>query len=477
MKTMRMKNILTISGLILSLMICSSCSDSFLAFEPDDSISLEEFVGTPEAAQELLNGAYQSLSSGDFMGGNTWFLAELMADNLNGNLIENGDWLAHYTWTTDIFLGTTRNFMNVGGLVHGRGNYLLDNMDLVQGLSDADKTRMTAEVQFLRGISHFELVRMFAQPFGFTPDNSHLGIPIRTTFSTDPVNRSTVKEVYDQIIGDFTAAINVLPTENGGYGTSWAAKAYLAKVYFQMNDYQNAYDLANDVIENGGFSFDPDLMNRFSQDGTSEAVFELISTGVTNNSGGATSGIYRLDPNTNTAQAYLSSAIFDFATADPADLRGQLWYNMLETGSIASSKFVFDTQSWMNVPLVHLTELKLIRAECAAELGSPLDQAVQDLNDIRERAELVPFPGGASVQAIIDQVRVERRLELVSEGNRLHDLKRIATATENGLTSLPVPNLKIRGADWDCAGMVCQLPDSELSGNSEMEPNPIGGCN
>lgn len=466
-----------------------SCSDDFLAFEPFDLITEEEFLGTPEAAQQALNSAYAALASGGFMGGQTWMIAELMADNINGdpNILTNGDWRAHYTRTTDIFLGTTRSFLADGARVYGRGHYLLERFDLVNGLSEADRKRMTAEIRFLRGVAMFEIVRIFAQPFGYTADNSHQGIPIHLRYATEPVDPSTVAQVYQQIISDLQAAEADLPESNGNYATTWAAKGYLAKVYFQMNDFQNAYNKANEVINSGRFPFDPVLENRFSLQGTTEAVFQLASTNTTgnaggnivNNAGGTLAGQYRLNPNTNTAQAFLSGDAYAEATAVPADLRGQKWFIVAADGLYACNKFETSTARndiW-NVPILHITELKLIRAESAAELGSNLEVAVQDLRDIQNRAQVSQTSTGASAVNIVIEARRQRRIELIAEGNRFHELKRIATATARNKTIVPVSNLRIRNAPWDCNGMVCQWPDSELSANPNMRPNPSGGCN
>jgi starch-binding outer membrane protein, SusD/RagB family len=466
-----------------------SCGDNFLASEPFDLITEEEFLGTPEAAQQVLNSAYGTLASGAFMGGQTWMIAELMADNINGdpNVLTNGDWRAHYTRTTDIFLGTTRSFLADGARTYGRGHYLLERLDIVAGLSEAERKRMTAEIRFLRAVAMFEIVRVFAQPHGFTADNSHQGIPIHLRYSTDPVDPSTVAQVYDQILSDLQAAAADLPESNGNYATSWAAKGYLAKVYFQMNDFQNAYNAANEVISSGRFPFDPVLENRFSLQGTTEAVFQLASTNTTGNAGGSIvahaggtlAGQYRLNPNTNTAQAFLSNDAFSDLTASSSDLRGQKWVIVAADGLYACNKFETSTARtdvW-NVPLLHITELKLIRAESAAELNANLDVAVQDLRDIQNRAEVSQTPLGASAANIVTEARRQRRIELIAEGNRFHELKRIATATVRSKTMVPVSNLRIRGALWDCNGMVCQWPDSELSANPNMRPNPSGGCN
>jgi tetratricopeptide (TPR) repeat protein len=441
------------------------CGDEYLAYPPSNSITLEEFISTPEDAQAVLNSAYKALSHKDALGGNTQFLGELMADNISAARIQ-GDWLAHYTWTTDIFLGTTRNLMAQSFRVAGRANFLLDNMNLVTGLSEAEKTRMRGEALFLRAIPHFECVRFFGQPYGYTSGNTQSGIAIRTAWSKDLVNRSSVGEVYNQIIADLNEAITLLPESQDIYADKWAAKGYLAKVYFQMNDFQKAYDLANDVINNGGFSMEADLMKRFNTSASSETIFETVSVSLGDESNNGFRDNFRPDPSTGLAAAYISNDMFVAATANPDDLRTQQWYVANTMGNIECTKFPITT--YTHVPIVHLTEMKLIRAEAAAELGNTTT-AFQDINDIRTRAGVGEVPAGTTTSDLITIIRNERRLELVGEGNRLHELKRQAVRNR--------PDLKIRGiAPWDCNGMVCQIPDNELRGNPDMEPNPTGGC-
>ncbi|MEL6674430.1 MAG: RagB/SusD family nutrient uptake outer membrane protein [Bacteroidota bacterium] len=469
-------NIYTLSRVWIFLVAASlftACDDSFLEIVPEDAGSLEEFWQTSSDVQEALNGAYDVMRSGNFLGGQGQFLSELFADHISQLTgLSGGDWAAHYTRTTDIFLGTTRTFWSDGYKVIGRVNFVLQNMDLIEGISDAEKARITAECKFLRGLAHFELVRLFGQPYGYTADNSHLGVPIRLNYSSDIVPRATVGAVYEQVIGDLSEAAASLPTDNNGYATSWAAKAYLAKVYFQMNDFTNAYAQSNDVLSNGGFQFDTSLVRRFSTEGTSEAVFELASSDfIADNSGGWISANYQPNPgNNNVPNITLSSYVYNLATQDVADKRGQQWYEIDESGSeplYLSTKFVL--QEAMNVPLAHVTELKLIRAESAAELGSNLEQAEQDLSEIRTRAGLTPVSSGTPASSLIAICRAERELEMVSEGNRLHELKRRAVRGEN--------SLRIRNAPWDCAGLVCQIPDAELKGNLDLIPNASGGCN
>lgn len=447
------------------------CGDGFLEIVPEDAATTGIFWQQPSDVQEVLNASYDVFRSGSFMGGQGQFLNELMADHVSEQAaLINGDWAAHYTRTTDIFLGTTSSFMRDGYRSIARANYVLDNIDQIADMPADDATRIMAECKFIRGVAHFELLRVFAQPFGFSPSNEHLGIPLRMSFGQDIIPRSTVAEVYAQVIMDLTEAAAALPTENNGYATSWAAKGYLAKVYFQMNDFGNAFAQANEVLSNGGFSMDTSLNARFSPEGTSEAVFELISDGLFNNSAGWIRDNYRPNPgNNNVPNIHMSAYLYNLATVDPADKRGTQWFSVNESGDFPIyllNKFELDEA--INLPLVHVTELKLIRAESAAEQGANLDVAVADINDIRMRAGLGAL-SSSSATTLIAAARAERELEMIGEGNRLHELKRQAV---NGNTSM-----NIRNAPWDCPGLVAQFPSSELQGNLDFVPNPEGDCN
>lgn len=141
-----------------------------------------------------------------------------------------------------------------------RANLVLENLDK----ATTSKDNIEGQAKFVRALVHFEVVKLFAQPWGFTADNSHLGITIRLTTEVGTKNRSTVKQVYDQIIADLKDAENKLPDVNNGLPTKWAAKGLLAKVYFQMNDFQNAYNYANQVIESKKFTLDVTYAPRFT---------------------------------------------------------------------------------------------------------------------------------------------------------------------------------------------------------------------
>ncbi len=468
----KLKTLLFVGAVVGSF---AACSGDFLSIEPTDLVTEEKFLSTEKDAQEALNGAYDALTFDKFLGGHCQHLSELMADNYNVSpaIMNNADWQAHATWTTDIFLGTTTELMQDGYKGSSRANYLLDRLDKVPGLSADAKKRMTAEAKFVRAICYFELVRLFGQPYGYTPDNSHLGIVARTSYAIDPLPRATVKEVYDLVISDLQSAAADLPARNGVYATTWSAKGYLSKVYFQQNRFKEAHDLADDVIKNGGFQLDTSVMARFRKGGSSENVFALVSTDYDNdNAGKRLKDNFRQNPSTKVAPTYMSSAIYNATAVEPRDKRAKQWYVESDFGPFkvfAFKKFPTEpAEGPVTVPLVCLSELKLIRAEAAAELGVNLETAAQDVKDIQARAGITPNVI-AEKGVIIDRAREQRRIELAGEGNRLHELKRQAVRGNR--------TLKIRNAaPWDCPGMVCQLPGGELQSNRALKPNPTGGC-
>ena len=459
-----MKNI-KYSVLLLLLLGVMACDDEFLEVVPDTAIEFEDFINSADDVEATLNSSYKALADGSFMAGQRWLLSELMVDHINGDLISNGEWESHFTRTTDIFLGTTRSLMASSGRVIGRANYTLDNIEAF--VPDAAQAqRIEGEAKFFRAFAHFEQVRMFAQPYGFTEDNSHPGISIWREYTPDPQPRASVAAVYDFVLQDLQEALDLLPEENGVKADKNAVRALLARVYFQMNRFQDALTFATPFVgaDNNGFPLDS-LNNRFSFAPTSEAIFEIV--GDTSELGtydvaGALNSYYR--NGVEGAQVYASQELFDVVSSNPMDARAA-WLASAG-GLVLVTKFPQD--EFFNIPLLHTTEMYLIYAESIVQVGDDASGRAA-INVLRDRAMLDPLPGGLTGINLIEAIRRDRRIELMFEGDRFHELKRQAV--------LDTPDLTIRGAIWSCPGMVNQFPDNELNGNQDFAPNPQGGCN
>ena len=132
----------------------------------------------------------------------------------------------------------------------------------------------------------------------------------------------------------------------------------------------------------------------------------------------------------------------------------------------------FNERSFFNVPLIHLSQMMLIRAECYGELETNKTQAIDDINAIRNRAGISSASylldvATASFEDIVDAARNEYRKETLGMGLWVEQLQRRGVMGED---------ITIRGASWDCPGMALQFSASE--GNvAGFEFNEVGGCN
>lgn len=456
--------------LIIIVLFTQFSCEKILEIDPlESSIDEEEALQTKSDMQEFLNSAYEVTANAN--NGRIQGLGELLSDNLvRPN--NNNDLTEVFIHNVLIFNETTAGVYKDPYIGIFRANRILEYLDEKDfGYTPSELNTVKGECHFLRGFLHFQEVTLWAQPWGYTAANTHPGVIYKLSSTVEPQARPSVAEVYDLIIQDLQSAIDELPFQNGIYATKYAAQALLAKVYFQQGRYDEAVQLASEVIDNGPFSLDPDI-NRFKTDISQEAVFSTVSfvtpEGVIKAKSTWFSDNYG-KPGNNNPTLTLSREFYDDYASDTSDTRLSL-IEVLNPGEanelIILRKFGAE---YFNIPILHLTDLKLIRAEALALLNTDLSTAIQDVNDIRERA----YGGshnnlGVNVGAssIIEAARHERRIEMIGEGDRIQQVKRRG-AIEN-------EDLDIRDHSWDCNGMIIQFPSTQRTELFEL--NPTGGC-
>lgn len=134
--------------------------------------------------------------------------------------------------------------------------------------SDEFKKSKMADLRFLRGYFYFELV----QQFGAIPLSTEAITDVKTDFK-----RSSVADVYKQIISDLRYAVDNLPETGGesGHATTYAASHLLSKVYLTrgsavkdqrgqaQSDMDSVIYYANKVVESGKFALENNFSNLF----------------------------------------------------------------------------------------------------------------------------------------------------------------------------------------------------------------------
>ncbi len=464
-----MKKIYYFISCIVALSLTVSC-EKILEFDPEGSnLEEDEVLSTKEGVESLLNSAYGSVPG--YLGGSFQVFSDLMADDLQ-QPTDNTDFDQIYRHNVLFFNSTVGNTYGAPYASIFKVNRVLEvvnNFDF----SLVEANRIKGECYFLRALGHFEVVKIFAHTYGYSNDNTHPGIAVKDVSTNELIGRSSVEEVYQFIINDLTEAISLLPVSNSIYATQDAARALLAKVYFQQGNYNEAAQAASEVINSGRYSLGSSVDRHLINDVPSEAIWWLdsyldIDAGINFNASAALNGNYRAI--NGNAQLKPTRDFYNIYAADTSDQRLDFFVIAKEgepDETVVCTKF--DKQNF-NVAILHLTDLKLLRAEALAEAGLDLATAVQDVNDVRERAYGGPsrnLSAGASATAIIEAARYERRIEMFGEGDRFTQLKRMG--------AIEGENISVRGDAWDCNGMILQFPISEKTDLFEL--NPTGGCN
>ena len=127
--------------------------------------------------------------------------------------------------------------------------------------------------------------------------DNHGNVPIVTDFSDDSLpQQSNRQQVYDFVVSELSDVMPLLTEEIGssthGRFTRWAAKALLTRIYINAEVYTGtpqwdaALNMANDIINNGPFTLEPDYKNNFSlnNESSEEIIWavpydELLGTG------------------------------------------------------------------------------------------------------------------------------------------------------------------------------------------------------
>lgn len=465
---MIMKNF---SKIVLALSIsalATSCSD-WLETTPKASLDAKTAISNVKDAQVALNGVYDAMQTSDYYGRNFLVIPDAAADNLKLSASNSGRFLAHLDWQVIATSGDNTGVWNAAYNTINRANNIIVNIDAATG-AQVEKDQIKGAALMLRALAHFDLVRLVAQPYNYTADHSHLGVPyMESPVIGNPV-RNTVAEVYSKIERDLTDAISLMTVQpaNATSVSKWAAKALLSKVYLYEEKWDAAATLAEEIIATSPYvlATNAEYPTMFTAAAPSkEAIFELMFTAEDNN---ATNQLGYIYIDSGYGDLWPTADVIALFSAGDARLG---WFYS-KSGVIYTQKFVGRNASKkgqeVNTPILRLSEVYLIAAEALAEQPAKEAQALPYLNAIVQRARPTAAAISLGGDALKDRIQVERRKELLFEGNRLWDLTRRKLGVVRGADctsntcSVPYPNDKF----------AYPIPQRELDANPNMVQNP-----
>ncbi len=422
------------------LILLGSCR-KFLEQEPTNRLSIDDIFMDFEGARTTLVGLYGNLKDVNYYERTLFLYPDLTGGNIkyarnNPTILVN---TYNFSNTNQISFNEMTTFYRIGYNNIYRANNILTNINQAANASTLQKNRMLADAYTFRALAHFDLVRVFAQPYNFSANGGHSGIVIRTqnTLGTDPVEpAATVGAVYQQIMVDLDSALllypNSVPIYLGGSDKTWlsadAAKAIKLRVLLYMENWQGVVDIADQLITNNyplmsNAGYENSWRRSASNSMDNEAIFMLFA---------------RIDQNQasygdnfnpgNTTFGYMAASNDLLNLFAPGDVRGR--GSMFFTQTVSNQDFQFTRKyqgrndSANNQKLIRISEIIISRAEAYAELEN-LTAAQTDLNRIRQRGNpSTPSLALTNKQQVLDSIFVERRRELCFEGHTLFDFTR-----------------------------------------------------
>jgi hypothetical protein len=241
-------------------------------------------------------------------------------------------------------------------------------------------------------------------------------------------------------------------------------------VLYYQGDLAGAGNLANEVITSGAYSLTSgsNLLAQWADLGDSpDAILDVVNNTLDNNGSESVSGMY----NVSGYGDYLPS--MDLVSLyNDADIRKGLFVvdNKLGggvLGNLRQAKY-FNPQGEDNLPVIRLPEMYLIRAEARAASGDTAG-AIEDLMTIRRRAWAAAPDVTASGAALVEEILLEKRLELAFEGHRLFELTRQKKGVVRVNCTAPAGSCTI---NYPSDFFVLPIPIEEINANPNMTQNP-----
>jgi len=417
--------------IILFLLSIGSCK-KFLATKPTDFLNPTNYYQTEDQLNYARAGVYSILGAGALYGSYTNYLLAWDADvaYLNRSTLTAGPWNYNFSPADGYNNAFWVNLYN--GI--NRANVLLANVDKNPELPQSLRDKIRGETLFLRGFYYFLLVQYYGEvPIKIVPTESALDVDIA---------KSSIKDVYAQILKDMTAAEPLVPgIKEVGFGgaiSKSAVRGILARVCLTMagsplkdvSKYQDAKTWAKMVMDDAeaGHSLNPSYPQIFmnlsgDKYDIKESIWEVEFWGnrtdqyiETGNIGWINGPASLATSATGRADAYMNITAKYYNIFEPGDLRK--WFTIAHFSYLNNSvngskslsaiptteaakynykpaKFRREYETLLpksptttneNFPLLRYSDILLMFAEAENAINGPTADAIAAINKVRERA-------------------------------------------------------------------------------------------
>jgi starch-binding outer membrane protein, SusD/RagB family len=485
----QIKYIVTL-GLVLITGI--SCKKEYLTPVPLTSVSDATAFDTPERILGNVRSLYANTKAGAFYAGRYIVYGDVRGEdflNETGNLVTGAD-----VWSLNPTGTSTNSVINLWAQAYFTIN--LCNVS-IEGITAKGPAVVGAtltnnylgEARLIRALCYYSLLQLYARPFA-DGAGSKPGLPLRLTAIKGPgssdLARSTVAQVYAQIITDLNFAEANLPLTNASaeLNTTRAHKntaiALKTRVFLSMGDYPNVITEATKLVPQATAPFSAttgvlhalqaNIATVFSTYNTTESILSFPMSAAAGDNPGTQNqlGFYFLRNATNPGSAEYSlnpSGIIGDAGWGAADVRKtSLIYTNVGNGKRFVNKYQQPSPFLDYPPVIRYSEVLLNLAEALARTNTTVNaKALALVNAVRQRSDASVTITAATQAALINAIMLERRIEFLGEGLRNNDLMRL-------LQTIPSKGSVPAKAPTD-QGYIWPISANEMSLNKLMTDN------
>jgi len=475
-----------------------SCETTYLDTNPTASIDANAAYSTTKNAKAAINGIYRSFvyrylgSQGHSGHPAMMIILDHMGDDLvfgttaaNWHVSET-QWVAH---RNDV--STMSQFpYELYYRIIGNANIGIASIDKAVGTT-SERNTVKGEALALRAFGYFNLVQLYGKRYDArTKPNSQLGVPLVLEPSTKGLPRNTVEEVYTQINKDLTAAAALLTNArpNKSHINLAVVKGLQARVALVQQDWTNAAKFASEARVGYAPMSATNYLDGFQDIANSEWMWGFDHLEDQSEFFGGYHSYISCNYNSTvirTVPKAINSLLY--RQIPQTDVRAKMW---VETPTAANSivppggvrvkwinqKFRLpgtpSTSAMGDVPYMRAAEMYLIEAEAKARLNDDAGAAAAlfALGRVRDPAYVQSTNTG---QALINEILIQRRVELWGEGHRFLDLKRMnAPLNRNGANQLASVILLFDVAPGDPRWEIV-FPRREINANPAIVQNPL----
>ena len=493
-----MKKILLLS-IVASFAL--SCSKDALETFPGDKVPSDVVYGSVENARSALTGALAGLGQGGWQGnynsGIGFGLTEtyLTGDALAEDYVLSGSgsgwmWQTYSynvkSWFDDPRLQCSTTWNCYYTTINSCNNQI-GSAELLE--TSAEGKNILGQAYVLRAFCYHMLAQVYARAYYYYPDD--LCVPLYlepTTSETKGAARSTNKQVYEEVIyPDLTTGVGLLE-EAAAAGIARSSKTEIdyyvangikARVALTMHKWSDAYKAAEEALKGyaGSEALDASQITGGMNDITALPSVMWGEVKTTDNYGMYLSFQAQMDAGhdgyAKTARRCCTSWLWNRMNA--TDARRAWWLGTFDNADFADSGEAIRYCQEGNDPQARIYLQKLMAKRDASYTGA--EKSGNAING------LTPGSDGASMTgSLLEEILIQRRLELWGEYGRIFDIKRLGqgfkrVAVESADNPQFDPASLIADHDTQSPGSfawILLLPQKELDGNPNIVQNPIG---